>query len=99
LGTTCPHGAEGPYRHQHGQLVLAERLLENVWIHFIATGSDHKIHDELQPAASSNHAKEESCWNPEISMLPLKENDSEDMILFELLNEAAKHGCSASHEQ
>jgi len=32
-------------------------------------------------------------------MLPLKENDSEDMILFELLNEAAKHGCSESHEQ
>ena len=45
-------------------------------------------------------ANEGICWwNHEISVLSLKENDSDDMMLFELLNEAANHGWSASHRQ
>ena len=107
LETASPNNAEGSYQHEHGPVVSAERLLEDVWAHFIAARkSDQPIHDGLQPA---NHTKEESCCNVEDQdqdqvqyplLLPLKENDSEDMILFQLLNEpAANLGWTAIHNQ
>ena len=85
LETAFPHGAEASYRHHHGGVVSSESLLEDVWAHFISTGTDNSIHyNELQyrSACVLNHGKQGSCWNPaDISLLPLKENDSEDMIL------------------
>ena len=63
LETASPNNAEGSYQHEHGPVVSVERLLEDVWAHFIAAWkSDQPIHDGLRPA---NHTKEESCCNVE----------------------------------
>lgn len=102
LETAFLHGSAGSHQRHHDVAVSPERHLDDVWTHFIAPPTHHPIHDELQPAACTNYGKGSYSdlrhqQYPETPVLPLKENDSEDMILFRLLIEARK-GYSASHE-